>query len=489
MAHSGTRWALGSPWRHELTWVVGAAAALLVAQIAAFHSVRHDDAFITFRYGRNLVIGNGFVFSPGERVMGSTAPGHALLSALVHLLVGRDSLPSVMSALGCVGWMLQALAACRLLRKALGRASYIVGLFVALGVAWSYRYVAIETNLAAALMLLALTAAAERRWYAAAILCGIGGVVRADLFLLGLPLGVQCLVDLRRRAWKPALAGAACALPWFVFARVYFGTILPQTFAAKVGVATFGEQAIRVLNFPAKELWAMHFGWPTSDAISGMALLTYALAALGFVVLARADRRLWTLPATLLIYLCAYTLLRATIGTEWHLYPAYLILACLIVGGSLRAAQLLPRQPRGVVTACLSAPLVFLGYRMADFASGHSRDFWLGERHGALMATAGYLRAAAAPNDLLVTEATGTLGYFTDMRTLDLDALTTRNPTEALARVAGYRHWVAILPASWRPQKPPTCDGCVHLFHAPNGGDFVEHVWLESPDAPPPPLP
>ncbi len=33
-----------------------------------------DDAYTTFRYARNLVNGLGFVYNPGEHVLGTTTP-------------------------------------------------------------------------------------------------------------------------------------------------------------------------------------------------------------------------------------------------------------------------------------------------------------------------------------------------------------------------------------------------------------------------------
>ncbi len=38
-----------------------------------------DDAFITFRYARNFLAGNGMVFNPGDAVEGITNLGWALL--------------------------------------------------------------------------------------------------------------------------------------------------------------------------------------------------------------------------------------------------------------------------------------------------------------------------------------------------------------------------------------------------------------------------
>src|SRR3990170_3063617 len=45
---------------------------LLVVQEFLFSAYTVDDAFITFRYARNLASGLGLVFNPGERVEGYT---------------------------------------------------------------------------------------------------------------------------------------------------------------------------------------------------------------------------------------------------------------------------------------------------------------------------------------------------------------------------------------------------------------------------------
>ena len=38
-----------------------------------------DDSFITYRYARNILAGDGFVYNPGEAVMGTTTPLYTLL--------------------------------------------------------------------------------------------------------------------------------------------------------------------------------------------------------------------------------------------------------------------------------------------------------------------------------------------------------------------------------------------------------------------------
>src|SRR5258708_3028581 len=50
-----------------------------------------DDAFITFRYSRNIVEGQGFVYNPGSQVLGTTTPLYTVLMAAISaILRGED---------------------------------------------------------------------------------------------------------------------------------------------------------------------------------------------------------------------------------------------------------------------------------------------------------------------------------------------------------------------------------------------------------------
>ncbi len=49
-----------------------------------------DDAFITFRYSRNIVSGAGFVYNPGVHTLGTTTPLYTLLMALISAITGHS---------------------------------------------------------------------------------------------------------------------------------------------------------------------------------------------------------------------------------------------------------------------------------------------------------------------------------------------------------------------------------------------------------------
>src|SRR5437879_8677865 len=58
-------------------FALSAMVALLARVLTGPHPI--DDAYITFRYARNLAEGLGLVYNPGEWVLGTTAPLWAML--------------------------------------------------------------------------------------------------------------------------------------------------------------------------------------------------------------------------------------------------------------------------------------------------------------------------------------------------------------------------------------------------------------------------
>ena len=89
-----------------LVALAGLGAGILAAGIS------YDDAWITYRYAYNLAAGDGFVYNTGERVFGTSAPGYALVLALLSL-PNPEWVPTVSAGL-CV---LSLVAAARRSRR------------------------------------------------------------------------------------------------------------------------------------------------------------------------------------------------------------------------------------------------------------------------------------------------------------------------------------------------------------------------------------
>src|SRR5262245_29668992 len=82
----------GGARRRRMVFVACALGWAVVVGLLAWRAWGRalDDFFITYRYADNLARGLGFTFNPGERVFGTTAPGFALLLALLSATTRLD---------------------------------------------------------------------------------------------------------------------------------------------------------------------------------------------------------------------------------------------------------------------------------------------------------------------------------------------------------------------------------------------------------------
>ena len=244
-----------------------------------------DDAFISFRYARNLASGHGLVFNPGhERVEGFTNPLWVLaLAGLDVAGAPPEATANVLSlCLTVVLWWVVARAALELLPHDASPWLALVPL------AWLAltRSVAVwgtsglETRLFEVLTLSGIfvlmrevdaTSRGERSsfpWSAA--LLGLAVWTRPDALLIGgasLAAAAAVLLMRRRLAARTALRyGAAFGgIVGILFAvrRAYYGAWLPNTYYAKVDGRTWWEMGTRYLAAFSLEYAA----WLTTEEV------------------------------------------------------------------------------------------------------------------------------------------------------------------------------------------------------------------------------
>ena len=228
--------------------------ALLLAH-AAVYSFLCDDAFISFRYARNLAHGFGLVFNPGfERVEGYTNFLWVLLLAAGERIgISPEAAARPLSLLATVAlwavvvsWVFgregpragpwAAAAAGAVLASARSVAVWSTGgletrLFELLAVAGTLRLL-LEIDADA-------NSAARRPW--SGLLLGLATLTRPDGALIGgCALGAGLVLDPERRrsARQWAARAAGFVLPvaaHTAFRLLYYGELVPNTYAAKVG--------------------------------------------------------------------------------------------------------------------------------------------------------------------------------------------------------------------------------------------------------------
>jgi hypothetical protein len=220
-----------------------------------------DDAYITFRYARNLLAGNGFVFNPGERVLGTTTPLFTLVLSAAALPFGGSAAPFPVIAL--IAATLFDIGACVTLAY-LGRAFGRPAAGLATALAWAiaptsvtFAVGGLETSLFVFLIALAFLAHVRERALLTGVLCGLAALTRPDALIPVALIALDCIwraLRSSRDRWLPlvrfAVPLAALALAWAAFAWSYFGALIPQSMLAKGAAYRLPEAAafIRLLQ-------------------------------------------------------------------------------------------------------------------------------------------------------------------------------------------------------------------------------------------------
>ncbi len=325
-----------------------------------------DDAYITYRYARNIATGVGFVYNAGERVLGTTTPAYALLMALLARLSGYSDYPRLSLITNTLSDALVFCLALRLTRRLTGY--HWVGLGAGLLYALEGRALDFSTsgmessfNTLAVLLTLVLFLENRNRW--AALGAGLAVLVRPDgLTLAAVIFGALGLEALRRKGewlkqlpWAEGGLFAAVVGPWLLFALLYFGNFIPQSILAKSEVYRVPQfMAFRAFLVQLRTLFPFSLP-PLRDPEPlfrqlWQALLPVVLCGLGLLVALRRAPRAWVIGAYAALFIAFYSV-GNPLWLGWYeiplmpLYQALVLTA--VVWSAAPAARLLPGAAGG----------------------------------------------------------------------------------------------------------------------------------------------
>ncbi|MDX1994202.1 MAG: hypothetical protein SF029_17585 [bacterium] len=323
-------------------WLLALVIVLIVVgMIGVFWDYTQDDVFITFVYSRNIAEGNGFVFYPGERVQGTTTPLYTLMMAAVYALT-----PDLLHAGNVLGGLL-LLAICALavvlLRSSISRYGQAAAALLLASSPLVYISLGMETLLYGMLLLLGFVLWSRGQRTLAFLVAAALTWTRADGVVLGGTFGLLALWE----AWQQiratrqimpafgnlvrlALVYVAGTAPWFIFAWLYFGSPLPNTFGAKEELL----EGLRFLNDGFRWRGTLYgqnpFHW-----------LAFPLILIG-AWRALVDKRLRAVAVWAFFYLLGYTLLN--IAAFWYYTPLVIALILLaVLGAEWTAKQIIRR--------------------------------------------------------------------------------------------------------------------------------------------------
>ena len=378
------------------------------------HPSSFDDAYITYRYARNIATGRGFVYNAGEPVLGTTTPLYTLLLAGLSLV--WPDIPLASHYLGILAWML-----CIPLIYGIGRTNgrESIGLVAAALLAFNPlfpRVLGMETTLYALFALAAFFFHLQDRPLLAGLFASLAFLTRWDGILVVAVLLFAEMLKGRRGFFRAGLICASVMIPWLAYSYMTFGSIFPNSFYAKMGqgwnqgfggdeLGTFGR-GLLLLGASAYEANPLFLIWGLFAAL-GLASLLYRRA------------RWWPLLLWTGLYIAGYIAL-GVLRFPWYYPPIMPGLVLLVAGGINLSAQFLSRYIKRDAAQAVSVAALCI---LCLIPSAH----WLVQdqqkeidAHSATYVEVGnWLHANTPPESSVALLEIGIVGFYSDRTVVD----------------------------------------------------------------------
>jgi hypothetical protein len=403
----------------------------------------YDDAFITYRYATNLVATGALEFNVGERVLGTSAPGWALILAVLTRLSPAEldvAAWGTLLSLGALVAMALALASALRAAQPLVRLGLplLVGV-VSLTLQWNLEMLGAETMAVTALVPWGVLSALRGRPVLGGFLLAAAACCRLDAGLAGgLLVLVQMLRD-RGAALRTTVAFSLTVLFYLGVVALYFGAIVPNTLGAKQS-----EMTAALPSYSVQEWSWLRRSLPASGAAAGA--LGLAAVGLGMTVARlramRAPSQEVLAGAILGAWLVGHELAYRLLGVPfapWYQVPTVNAMVVLAGSGALllgdRIARNVPSRVRVGVAFGLATLLLLAVFRPGAFvlASWHRPP---DPRFLAFRTLGEHLAGSASVGTTAAALEIGVIGVFApEQRVLDLGGLV--SPEVLAARRAG----------------------------------------------------
>ncbi len=443
-------------------WPALVAAALLVPHALAFDFV-NDDAYISFRYAKNLAEHGELVFNLGERVEGFT---NFLWTVLLALGIKLGVSPVFSSRFLGVAFAVGTLAVVvRLSLRVAGERPSPFHLVAPVGLAATSAFACwcsggLETQLFTFLATLAFDRLvgeiesdrgfASGAWFALAamtrpegiLLFGLAGLTRIVLFVARERRLVPSRSEL---SWLGLFL--ALFIPYFAWRWSYFGWAFPNTYYVKSSASAFSGTAARGLYYLrrfAEDHGAFFFlpiviaGWPSREA--------------------RARRTLFLLAA---VVCGAFALYVVKVGGDFMGLYRFVLpvvpLAAVTVQEALRAlagrlAPLVGRPVVAIAGLALAAGYVVASARVTDNAvtivdadNGIDSPAFLKKYADERVPIGKWFGQHARPDDLMTVGGAGVIPYYAGIRAYDVfglvDETIAHDPTTTVSDRPGHQKW------------------------------------------------
>jgi hypothetical protein len=410
-----------------------------------------DDSYITFRYAQNILAGEGFVYNPGDPVLGTTTPLYTLIMVVLGSVSGGTQAPFPELAM-LVNALADGLTAVLLYMIGRHFKKNLAGFGAAL--AWcitpfsvTFAIGGLETSVVVLLLVGMSYYYLEGRVTAAAFLASLALLTRPDTLLLVGPIALDHFIRILRKQsklrWQDVLALLLLPLIWYSFATWQFGSPIPHSVQAKLGAYRLGpeEGLIRLLQHYATPFMADR--WFGAAFAVGSGLLLYPFL---YFIGARSFFKRNTRSLTIMLYPWLYLLVFAVANPlifRWYLTPPLPFLFIGILAGVQEFFSSVFSWPKLKIPKFIQSTLLVILITLIPFANLLC-NWEIHPDHGLDRPAPGmawyqlellYHKAAQIVQPFLTPDTTlaagdvGVLGYYTQARILDTVGL---NSPEAL---------------------------------------------------------
>ena len=374
------------------------------------HRFTIDDAYISFRYARNLANGLGLVYNPGEPIEGYTNFGWTILLALgTKLGVDPHWTAKVLGALAAIGTLFVVHRLSHRLFALRTMPCVATWLLASSSTFSGYAMFGLETTLFCFLVVLGTLLLFEeqtrgRGFVGSAVVFALAGLTRPEApMFLGIPM---LLLGRKFLSRQNVMRGLVFVLPLalhLAWRRAYYGSWVPSTLPAKTGdlVQQWKGGKAYVLG------WLEHAG----------PVVFLSLYGLGIGV-ARKSREVLSI-AAVFVAVTVYVLL---VGGDWMSYYRFIAPAepyCFVLV-CLAARRLVESRDRAALVALLLFA-VFVGVQRKDHLE-EAQKKWLKEEKRFWDVSAGQTAdwlVRAKPGRVAIGDI-GYVGWKTDYPILDL---------------------------------------------------------------------
>jgi len=269
-----------------------------------------EDFFITFKFSKNLAVGSGLVYMPGEKVYGFTSVINTLLLTLTYLVTGKHdyqpalNLYRIISILAFSGGVFYLVYTYRIRNPDKLAAVFFVAIFLA----FETKTIVFTSNgqeagfIALFLLPLAIILFySHERWFlVGALFAGLmytrpdGFVYWSSILFAKFIFSVNKSTFLKYYMPRYLVVFLILYLPWLVFTWIYYGSPIPNTILAKsayshlrdtdhfYAILTILSRLPWVITGAFRPVYADFGGWP--DIYGYVSLLIGLFSFLYWVV-------------------------------------------------------------------------------------------------------------------------------------------------------------------------------------------------------------